>query len=376
VWKSEVDDVGMFVVVELRNDIEKAREVAAEIRKGNLKGFSIGGQAFKRVNKHDKEHGSYKEISKLELHEVTICEKGINPEATFRILKQEIGNMTMEGQPDTLDQLSSVLNRLETRLDGMEKGEKPAFLEELGEKDEKDDEEKDNGDKDNGDGDKKDDDEKKGYSDVITSEYLNWMEDTLKGGGFDTGAARTHFDEMNKAQLGGFESGYDAASGHSGQAPKRESSEGKPEVPKANFGSGGKGKASTLKSTAAGFLHPSNVTSTDLEAAYEVYKAAALEQQYKESLGQSFSNRFSNELQKESEVNAKQDFDAREPLTEIQKAIQNLNGRIDNLTGSERGTPIAKSSVASSSVEIPTTEDLANMDWGEVHRLANSVWGE
>ena len=37
VWKSEVDDVGMFVVVQLRDDIEKAREVASEIRKGNLR---------------------------------------------------------------------------------------------------------------------------------------------------------------------------------------------------------------------------------------------------------------------------------------------------------------------------------------------------
>jgi len=58
-WKSEVDDTGMFVVVQLRNDIEKAREVAAEIRKGNLRGFSIGGQAFKRVRRSDMEKGDY-----------------------------------------------------------------------------------------------------------------------------------------------------------------------------------------------------------------------------------------------------------------------------------------------------------------------------
>ena len=88
-WKSTVDDSGMFVVIKLRDDIEKAREVANQIRKGSLRGFSIGGQAFKRINKHDAEHGNYTEISKLELHEVTICEKGINPEATFRILKED-----------------------------------------------------------------------------------------------------------------------------------------------------------------------------------------------------------------------------------------------------------------------------------------------
>ena len=76
-WKSEVDDVGMFVVIKLRDDIEKAKEVAAEIRKGALRGFSIGGQAFKRVRKSDRKHGDYQEISKLELHEITICEIGL-----------------------------------------------------------------------------------------------------------------------------------------------------------------------------------------------------------------------------------------------------------------------------------------------------------
>ena len=79
VWKSECDDAGMFVVVKLRNDIEKAREVAAEIRKDGLRGFSIGGQAFKRVRKSDMEKGDYQEISKMELHEITICEKELTP---------------------------------------------------------------------------------------------------------------------------------------------------------------------------------------------------------------------------------------------------------------------------------------------------------
>ena len=99
-WKSEVDDAGMFVVVNLRTDIEKAREVAAEIRKGSLRGFSIGGQAFKRVRKSDAKHGDYQEISKLELHEITICEKGINPEATFRILKEDKKNNKVKKMTD------------------------------------------------------------------------------------------------------------------------------------------------------------------------------------------------------------------------------------------------------------------------------------
>ena len=126
VWKSGVDDAGMFVVIQLRDDIEKAREVASEIRKGALRGFSIGGQAFKRMRKSDQQHGDYTEISKLELHEVTICEKGINPEATFRILKED----TNMSDDNVLGELSSTLDRLNGRLDAMEKGEMPEGLKE------------------------------------------------------------------------------------------------------------------------------------------------------------------------------------------------------------------------------------------------------
>lgn len=74
------------------------------------------------MRKADSEHGDYTEISKLELHEVTICEKGINPEATFRILKEDT-TMTENTDMNTMSELSSVLDRINTRLDVMEKGE-------------------------------------------------------------------------------------------------------------------------------------------------------------------------------------------------------------------------------------------------------------
>jgi len=89
VLKTGVDDTGFFVVIKLRNDIEKAKEVARDIRKGNLRSFSIGGQAINKTNKYDSDTGSYKEIDKLELHEITICEEGINPEAKFNLIKED-----------------------------------------------------------------------------------------------------------------------------------------------------------------------------------------------------------------------------------------------------------------------------------------------
>ena len=113
-WKTEVDDVGFFVVIKLRDDIEKAKEINRGIRKGSLRSFSIGGQALQKVKKSNSELGQYNEISKLELHEVTICEKGINPEAKFDILKQDktTGDKMTEKLEKALEELDTLLKEV------------------------------------------------------------------------------------------------------------------------------------------------------------------------------------------------------------------------------------------------------------------------
>ena len=379
-WKSEVDDAGMFVVVSLRNDIEKAREVAAEIRKGNLQGFSIGGQAFKRVRKSDGEHGDYQEISKMELHEITICEKGINPEAQFRILKEDT-NMT-----EIDNDLNNVMSRLEARLDAMEKGEMPPCLKEHM-NDKKDDSEpkEEKEESKNPFADKKDDKEedddkmnyaKSEYSDVITAEYLNWMEDTLKSAGVDTMQARTHFDNLEKAQLGGFDNpdAVDGADYFGGQVRGRGQENGSPSTGaiSAITSTGGKTPSGALGpvSMAKGYINPSNVSPADVEAAYEVYKAATLEQGFRGDLESQFSSRFANEQNIAKQEAEKAEFDARAPLNEVMKSINALSERIDNMT--VEGTTIQKSA-SSTNVEVPSTQDLSNMSWDEVHNLAASV---
>jgi HK97 family phage prohead protease len=351
-WKSEVDDVGMFVVVSLRDDIEKAKEVAAEIRKGALRGFSIGGQAFKRVRKSDPEHGDYQEISKLELHEITICERGINPEATFKILKEDkekeqVKKMTEEN--DVMTQMTDVLSRLEGRLDAFEKGMPPQLKEAM--KDDKKDM------KDEKDMDK--DDEKK-------SEDVEKSEEDVEG-------ARTHFDDVAKANLGSDPKAIgDGGSYFAGQAPGREQEDGKPEVPKAEFGAGGKGKSS--KVAKADYLNPENVSATDVEAAYEVYKAAMLEAELKKSLEGEFAARYEQERSAEIAKAAALEFDARGPLDEIQKSIASLAERVEALsTPAEAGETIAKSESVPS-VDVPSTADLASMSWDEVHNLANKAF--
>ena len=377
VWKSGVDDAGMFVVIKLRDDIEKAREVAKEIRKGALRGFSIGGQAFKRMRKSDASHGDYTEISKLELHEVTICEKGINPEATFRILKEDT-DMT---ETDAMTELSSVLDRLNGRLDAMEKGEMPAGLKEhmADKKDDKDDkdEAKEMADKDEEE--KMYGAEHKGehdgmakgeYSDVISSEYLNWMENTLKSAGVDIVGARDHFDQVSKANLGSTpESIGDGADYFAGQVKGRAQEGGSPSTNAiGKLNSGGSGEV------AKGYLHPSLVSATDLEAAYEVYKAASLEEQFKSNLGNVFADRLNKELTQEAQAREAASFDARTPLANIEKALSDLSGRIDNITASSDSVEAATIRKQLSTVEVPSTQDLASMDWSEVHNLAGSVF--
>ena len=406
VWKSEVDDTGMFVVIKLRGDIEKAREVASEIRKGNLRSFSIGGQAFERVNKSDAVRGDYREIRRMELHEVTICEKGINPEAQFRILKEDTGdNVT-----DTMSELQNVLERLSKKLDDDEKKdkkkdnegkdammgegmmedkpkkEKPKLdfldIDDDGDKDETmseasedkkrmkdDDEDDENEDMAYADEDDDENEDNGGLGmtakadDMITMDYLNWLEQTAKSQGHDIADARAHFDSVNKG-YGPGESSFDMR-GQGSLEGAGEDDSGK--RPKMDFGAAPKGNTNVIKSD---FIAPDNVSQADIEAAYEVYKAATVEEQFKSSLGDYFADRLTKEQKAAKVEKARKSFDARQPLAELQKAVVALNDRISNISSSG-GEVIAKS--ASTSVTVPDTVEMADMSWDDVHRLADKA---
>lgn len=115
VWKSTVDDHGLFVVCRIRSDIEKAREVQKQVRSGELRAFSIGGQALFRVSKTTEEHGSHREITDMELHEITLCKKGINPESTYTLLKMDDDTMSSE-TTETLTEVRDALARINKHM--------------------------------------------------------------------------------------------------------------------------------------------------------------------------------------------------------------------------------------------------------------------
>ena len=98
-----------------------------------------------------------------------------------------------------------------------------------------------------------------------------------------------------------------------------------------------------------------------------------MEQQFKGNLNHVFSDRLQKELSAEADAREASSFDARGPLASIEKAIADLGTRIDGLASTEGGATLRKA-VDQADVAIPSTEELANMNSDDVHRLAGSVW--
>ena len=181
-----------------------------------------------------------------------------------------------------------------------------------------------------------------------------------------------HHSQMEKAQLGGFDNpdAVDGADYFGGQVRGRGQENGSPSTNaiSAITASGGKTPAGAMgpATLSKGYLNSENVSDADIEAAYEVYKAAASEQSFRNDLEGHFATRFNNEMTVAKSQAEKAAFDAREPLSEIVKSIEQLSERIDNI-GTGTTSTIQKSV---STVDVPSTQDLANMGWDEVHSLA------
>tara|TARA_R100000152_G_C6768927_1_gene194567 strand:- start:213 stop:1526 length:1314 start_codon:yes stop_codon:yes gene_type:complete len=88
IFKSGVDDKGLFFVCEIRDDTRIAKRVMEQVNEGKLKSYSIAGSATK-VENVQKGLVPYMRVDDMELAEVTVCEKGVNQSASFDLLKAE-----------------------------------------------------------------------------------------------------------------------------------------------------------------------------------------------------------------------------------------------------------------------------------------------
>ena len=342
-WKSEVDDVGFFVVIKLRDDIEKAKEVGRNIRKGSLRSFSIGGQALQKVKKSNENLGEYNEISKLELHEITICEKGINPEARFDILKQDTGDKNMSNKLEkALAELDILLEEVNT-LRKEEELQDEKGMHEMKE-DEKGMHEKGMHEK----GMHKDD-EMMEHQDIPTDELELEDDEDMD----EKGMGEYHDDE-NKAYV----RTLDGAGNQIGEPADR------------IVISGGKPTASDMPVVKAfnnGEFDTLDLSVGNIEKAYEAFRQEQLEALAYDNLKKSFEARFAREVSTREDVIAKQNYDAQSEIASLKDEFTQLR---KSLTAEKETILKAQEE---SAIKLPSMDEMAEMDWSDIHKMVGGI---
>jgi hypothetical protein len=86
-YKTGVLNDRLMVVGEIWGDTRAGLETQKGITENKLRSYSISGEALD-VQKVCDNAGCYRDISKLDLHAVTICEKGMNQAAHFSVIQK------------------------------------------------------------------------------------------------------------------------------------------------------------------------------------------------------------------------------------------------------------------------------------------------
>ena len=338
VWKSEVDDHGLFVVCKIRNDIQKAREVQKQIRSGDLRAFSIGGQALFRVSKTTPELGNHREITDLELHEITLCKKGINPESTYTILKMDDDNMS---NTEVLNEIKAGLNEVLKELSEKEdEKEMKSYKEEKGYM--KEDEEKGM---------------KKGEEAAL--DYITTLEKFAHDSGVDLNGLRDHFG-LEKAYL--LEQGRGGYS-HRGQGDEIGSGEDATEPSYPSLPSPG-GNQHVIKSPSVRNMNMNapkgngnvikSLTPEVLEKGYRHYAALRDEEAVKGLVEKEWQDRYDAETAHALEVRKASDVGLQ--LNALRDEIASLKTENASLLKSDV-TPTSPTT----SIRVPTHDEFAQM---------------
>ena len=358
-WKTQVDDVGFFVVIKMREDIEKAKEVGREIRNGSLRSFSIGGQALEKRKKKHEEYGDYNEISKLELHEVTICEKGINPEAKFDILK-----MDKENKINDLEKAIGELNKTLERINGDDsEDEISSQNSEITEKH-----------------------IKKMIKNVALSEGGTEMSNLEKEDEMEENMqynmdekAMYEKEDMEDKNMYGKEDMEEKAMEEE-KADDDMEAKSKPDLATGQVEAGNAGEyvddahpqldgkymakfddQSTLD------LSPEN-----LEKAYAEFKAEQLEKAAYASVKSNFQARFDAEMLAKAEEIEKANYDAKTEVAELKEQFSSLLKSLKE----EKETVIRKQEEVVAELNIPSGDEIAKMDWSDINALVERLEGQ
>jgi len=100
-YQSGVDERGLYIVAQVRDDVSIADELWSDIEAGNQRGYSIGGRNLDPQSPECKDDVCTRFITNLELYEVAIVDHPANKWSIFNVLKQ-----------DDLAKLAEVTNRI------------------------------------------------------------------------------------------------------------------------------------------------------------------------------------------------------------------------------------------------------------------------
>ena len=317
--KTGVDDVGFYVVIKMRDDIEKAKEISRGIRKGTLRSFSIGGQAISKRQRKSEEFGEYNEIEKLELHEVTVCEKGINPEAKFDILKMEEKEMS-----EKLEKALEELNDLMKQVNSLRKEEEEEM-------------------------------EKGDMSEMMdTDEDEKMMSEEEKMGGEMKMA-----DEDEKMMGDKEEKALDEDSTRDYEAGEEVVTGGNPVATPAPL-KVSKGLENSDFSTL-------DLSVENVEKAYEAFKAERLEAMAYEFLNKEFSDRLEAELSVKKSAAERAEYDARNDVAALKEEFAELR---KSLSAESDEIRKAKEVAFELPEGIPTNlKEASEISWSDIHSI-------
>ena len=318
IHKTGVDDVGFYVVIKMRDDIEKAKEISRGIRKGTLRSFSIGGQAISKKQRTSDDYGEYNEIDRLELHEVTICEKGINPEAKFDILKSEVEKNMSEKLEKALEELNSLMKQV-GQLNKEEDEEENAMP-------------------------KGKDEEAKAMTPVKA-------DDESEEEDMEMADMEDEEEDLDKS--------LDEDSTRDYEAGEEVVSNGNPTAAPAAL--------SVAKGLESGDFTTLNLSAENVEKAYEAYKAEQLEKLAYDNLSKTFADRFTAELEVKKSSAERAEYDARTDVASLKEEFAELRKAL-----TEKDDEIRKTQEVAFDLpeNFPTTvEEAGNMSWADIHDL-------
>lgn len=94
--KTHVDKKGLFIVAELRDDINAANDAWEMILSGEMRGFSIGGEVIKEHGEATKGGREWTVLDKINLFEVSICSFPANEKSGFIVISKSIKSYECE----------------------------------------------------------------------------------------------------------------------------------------------------------------------------------------------------------------------------------------------------------------------------------------